>query len=112
MIPFACRLWRLMALVIFFHYELVVSSLKVARAVVMPGLHIRPGILRIPLDATSDLQITVLGNLISLTPGSLTLDVSADRRALFVHAMFIGDPDDERRALKTGMERKVVEALP
>jgi len=53
----------------------------------------------------------VLANLISLTPGSLSLDVSPDGKTLYVHAMFADDPDETRRRIKTGFERLVREAM-
>lgn len=95
----------------FFLWELLVSSIKVAWSVAMPLSYSKPGIISVPLDVQSDMEITVLGNLISLTPGSLSLDVSDDRKHLLVHAMFIEDADDFRRDTKQGMERRVREAL-
>lgn len=101
----------LVRLALFFLWELLISSIRVAWSVIMPLRHAKPGIISVPLDVVTDTEITVLGNLISLTPGSLSLDVSADRRHLIVHAMFIEDPDDFRRELKRGMEHRVREAL-
>lgn len=101
----------LLKLAVFFLWELLVSSLKVAWSVVTPLRLISPGIISIPLDLSSDTELTVLGNLISLTPGSLSLDVSTDRNHLLVHAMFIENPDDFRREIKQGMEHRVREAL-
>jgi multicomponent Na+:H+ antiporter subunit E len=98
-------------LALFFLWELLVSSIRVAWSVIVPLRHSKPGIVSVPLDVVTDTEITVLGNLISLTPGSLSLDISPDRRHLIVHAMFIEDPDDFRRELKRGMEHRVREAL-
>ncbi len=98
-------------LALFFLWELLVSSVKVAWSVVIPLKHSKPGIISVPLDVQTDTEITVLGNLISLTPGSLSLDVSDDRKHLIVHAMFIENPDDFRREIKRGMEHRVREAL-
>lgn len=94
-----------------FVYELVAPSFQVAWDVVTPRHLAKPGIIAVPLDARTDLEITVLANLICLTPGTLSLDVSADRRVLWVHCMFIDDPDESRQALKDVMERRVIEAL-
>ena len=63
-----------------------------------------------PLDLKSDAGITVLANLITLTPGTLSLDVSPDRKTLFVHALHVEDPDAFRREVKEGFERRVKEA--
>ena len=64
-----------------------------------------------PLDVTSDLEILLVTNLISLTPGTLSLDVTPDRKTLIVHAMFADDPDALIAELKDGMERMVREVF-
>jgi multicomponent Na+:H+ antiporter subunit E len=68
----------------------------------------RPGVIAIPLDAQTDIEITVLANLISLTPGTLSLDVSADRQTLYIHTMYLDDPEAARRGIKRGFERRVL----
>ena len=95
----------------YFHYELSVSSLQVAWDVITPGHRSRPGIVAVPLDLEEPIQITVLANLISLTPGTLSLDVSPDGKTLYVHEMFLDDADETRRGIKTGFERLVREAM-
>lgn len=105
------RVIRMANLLIYFAWELSISSLQVAWDVLMPISRARPAIVAIPLDITDPLQITVLANLISLTPGSLTLDASPDERTLYVHVMFVDDPEDVRRRIKTGFERRVWEAM-
>ena len=95
----------------YFLYELTVSSLQVAWDVITPRQRSRPAIVAVPLDIEDPLQITVLANLISLTPGTLSLDVSPDGRTLYVHDMFVDDPDETRRNIKAGFERLVWEAM-
>ena len=65
----------------------------------------------VPLDARTDAEITLFANVVSLTPGSLSLEVSPDRRTLYVHAMFLDDPDTFCRELKQGFERRVLELM-
>ncbi len=97
---------------LFFLRELIASSLRVAYDVLTPKHHMRPGVVAIPLDSRSDEEITVVANLISLTPGTLSLDVSADRRSLYIHAMYIdGDQIDEFRRKTRQFERRVLEVL-
>lgn len=105
------RVWRLSTLAVLFIYELVVSSLRVVWDVMTPNHLSSPGIIAMPLDAKTDTEILVVANLISLTPGTLSLDISEDRKTLYVHGMFVDDPDALREELKQGMERKVLEAL-
>lgn len=102
-------LWRGLAFAAYYVWELVLSSVRVAYDVLTPRLRAEPGIVAVPLDARTDTEITVLANLISLTPGTLSLDVSADRRTLYVHAMYLDDgPDALRADLKERMERRVL----
>ena len=105
------RVWRVLRLAVLFIYELFVSSLRVVWDIVTPTHLSRPGIIAMPLDATGDGEILLVANLISLTPGTLSLDISPDRKTLYVHAMFVEDPDDIRRELKSGMEHWVREAV-
>jgi len=97
----------------FFLWELILANLRVAYDVATPQYHSRPGVIAIPLDAKTDVEITMLANLITLTPGTLSLDVSADRRVLYIHAMYIDNDDIDavRRKIKNGFERRVLELL-
>ena len=95
----------------FFVRELIVSNLRVTYDVITPGYHMRPAVVAVPLDARTDLEITLLANLITMTPGSFSLDVSDDRTVLYVHAMYVDDPEAFRREIKDGFERRVLELL-
>ncbi|TWU45023.1 Na(+)/H(+) antiporter subunit E [Novipirellula aureliae] len=95
----------------YFLWQLVLSNLRVAYDVVTPHLYMRPGIVTIPLDAKTDEEITLLANFITLTPGTLSLDVSEDKRYLYVHAMFVDDVDEFRDSIKNGFERRLLELM-
>ena len=95
----------------FFLRELIHSNLRVAWDVISPKSRRKPGIVAIPLDARSDIEITFLANLITLTPGTLSLDISDDRSVLYVHGMFVEDPQLMRNEIKSGFERRVMELL-
>lgn len=93
----------------YFLVELVRSNLRVLWDVVTPGHISRPGIVGIPLSAESDLELLLVANLISLTPGTLSIDLAEDHRTLFVHVMFLDDPEGFRKEIKNGLERLVLE---
>ena len=93
----------------YFLIELVLSNLRVLWDVVTPGHISRPGIVGIPLNAKTDLEILLVANLISLTPGTLSIDLSDDRRILYVHVIFLDDPDRFRQNIKAGLERRILE---
>lgn len=93
----------------YFLWQLVLANLRVAYDIVSPQHHMRPAVVAVPLDLQGDAQITLLANLITLTPGTLSLDVSADRRTLFVHAMHVTDAESFRREIKEGFEHYIKE---
>lgn len=102
---------RLIGFTCYYLWELVKSNAIIAYDVLTPTHHMKPGVVAIPLEAKTDLEITVLANLITMTPGTLSLDVSGDRKTLFVHAMYIDNPDDLRREIKENFERRVLDLL-
>jgi multicomponent Na+:H+ antiporter subunit E len=79
--------------------------------VITPKHISRPGIIGVPLDAETDLEIFIVANLLSLTPGTLSVDLSGDRRTLFVHVMFLTDVEAARADIKNGLERRVLEVM-
>jgi multicomponent Na+:H+ antiporter subunit E len=93
----------------FFLMELIVANLRVAVLVLGPRRWLKPALLAVPLDVKSDAEIAMLANLITLTPGTLSVDVSPDRSTLYVHCLDVGDPDAMRRGIKHGLERRVAE---
>lgn len=98
-------------LLLYFSWELVKANLRIARAVLGNPRNLKPAIIAVPLDAVDDGQIATLANLITLTPGTLSLDVSTDKRTLYVHCADCPDPDAMRRAIKDGFERRVREVF-
>lgn len=105
------RAYRAARLAFYFLYELVVSSVQVAWEVVTPRPRSQPAYVKMPLDVKSDIEIMLLANLISLTPGTLSLDVTPDRSTLIVHAMFGQDPEALVASMKEGLERQVKEVF-
>lgn len=105
------RVPRVLHLGGYFLYDLVMSNFRVMWEIITPRHSSRPGIIGIELTAETDLEIMLVANMISLTPGTLSLDISDDRRVLYVHFMFLDDPEEARRSIKDGLEHRVLEAL-
>ena len=105
------RIQRTVGFAVFYVRELVLANLRVAADVLTPNPRFRPGVLAIPLEANTDTEITLLANLLTLTPGSVSLDVSSDRRFLYLHAMYIDDVEEYRASVKADIERRVLEVL-
>ena len=94
-----------------FLWSLLMANLRVAYSVLSPNRNMNPAIVAIPLDIKSEAEITLLANMITLTPGTLSLDVSADQQMLYVHGMHIDDVETFRREIKEGFERVVQEVF-
>lgn len=109
--PYVGRVHRAVVLAAFFLWELVRANLRLALDVATPRFQMKPGILAIPLDATQDSEILLLAMLINLTPGSVALDVSDDRKVMYVHVMYIDTPAAARAEIKDGFERRVRQLL-
>jgi multicomponent Na+:H+ antiporter subunit E len=92
-------------------FEIVLSAVRVAWLVVRPGAPLRPGIIAYPLTLTTEAQITLLANMITLTPGTLSLDVSADRKTLYIHSIDLESREKLIGSIAAGFETKVVQVL-
>jgi len=108
---YAATIRRSVEFILFFLWELLKANLRVMYDVLTPTHHMRPAVVAVPLDAESDVEITLLANLVTLTPGTLSLDVSDDRATLYVHTMYVDDVEEFRRQIKEGFERKLLKVL-
>lgn len=94
-----------------FLFELVVSALRVSALVLRPDMKaaLRPAIVAVPLSVRSDAEITLLASLITLTPGTLSVDVAEDRSVLYVHVLSLGNEAELIGGIKSGFERRIGE---
>ncbi|MFO8155291.1 MAG: Na+/H+ antiporter subunit E [Pseudomonadota bacterium] len=104
------RIRSIFSFVLFFIYDLVKSNIIVAWDVVTPTHLMRPGVIAYPLELESSGGITLFANLISVTPGTLALDVSTDRKVLYIHVMYLDDEDAVRREIRA-LEQRVIAIL-
>ncbi|MCF7983533.1 MAG: Na+/H+ antiporter subunit E [Thiohalocapsa sp.] len=101
-------LMRFFAIVLF---DIVVANIAVARLLIGPMAEIRPGFIRMPLRLQGDVAISLLANIISLTPGTLSAFLSADRTALIIHGLQTDDPDAIIAEIRQRYEQPLLEAL-
>ncbi|AIQ63596.1 monovalent cation/H+ antiporter subunit E [Paenibacillus stellifer] len=103
------RVWAVVKLLGIFSRELVKSGVAVIRNIVRPKLDISPGIFAYETKLTTDWEITILSCLICLTPGTLTLEVSGDKRMLYIHAMDIQDAGYLCEDIRNTFEQAIAE---
>lgn len=90
-----------------FFFELVKANLKVAGEVLSPKMKITPGMIEIPLILKTDFQITLLSHLITLTPGTLSVELSEDQKTLMVHSLYSKNKKQEIQDIKTKFEARI-----
>ncbi len=95
----------------YFLWALVAANLRVAGDVLRANRHLRPSVLAVPLEAHTHAEVTLLSNLIALTPGTLVLDVSTDRHMLYVHTLYGNEPERVRHDIKHGLERRLLNLM-
>jgi multisubunit Na+/H+ antiporter MnhE subunit len=94
--------WSRMLLV--FVREVIVANIQVAWIVIRPRLRIQPAAIRLPIELRDDVSITALANMITLTPGTWTIDVAPDRSALYVHCLSAPDVEAVKKQIKDQFE--------
>ncbi len=105
------RVPKIISFGLYFLYEMVKANIQVAFDMITPRFFMKPGIVKYPMNARTDFEITMLSNIISLTPGTLILDISADKRVLYIHVMYLNDKDKFIRRMKRRIENKLLEIL-
>lgn len=104
------RIPRFLLYVGFFIKGVVVGNLDVAYRTLHPRLPIHPGILAVDVSGRSPLEVTMIANTITLTPGTLTLDVDMKKGILFVHTINARELEEVREDLKE-VERYVARVM-
>lgn len=110
---FFVRAGRVLALIMLFFYELLLSAVRVAILVLTPDVQsqLKPAIIAFPLTVKTDVEITLLANLITLTPGTLSVDVSEDRKFIYVHAISVPDKQELIDSIANGFEAKIIKVF-
>jgi multicomponent Na+:H+ antiporter subunit E len=105
------RVLAVISFTIFLLWSIFKSSLQVAALILAPRPALDQGIVAIPLDAQSDLEISTLATAITLTPGTLSVDVARNpqgERVLYVHSLTLGDPVRMRQEIKEEFEQRIL----
>ena len=105
------KTWSMFRLIIFFAAELFLSSIRVLWDIITPPMNSNPSIIELPLDAKTDLEIMLVANFISLTPGTLSIDINKSKTRLRIHAMFVDDKKALIHSIKNGIEKRLLQAL-
>jgi len=105
------NVWEAIKLFIIFVKEMIVANIQIAYIIISPPMNIKPGLIEYPLDIKNEGAIVLLANMISLTPGTLSVDIATDRKHLYVHAMVMETPDQLKQQIKHTFERRIMKML-
>lgn len=94
------KTWYVIEFLFFYLKRLITSNIEVAHEVLTPTFYMRPAIVEVPLEVKTDHEILILVNLITMTPGTLSLDISDNKDKLYIHAMYIDDFDEFLNEIK------------
>ncbi|MGP7816297.1 Na+/H+ antiporter subunit E [Niallia sp. 01092] len=103
------RVFAILNLLGIFLKELIVANFAVLKAILQPASKLTPGIFAMETVLTKDWEITTLSNLITLTPGTLVVDISEDNKILYIHAMDIRDKEETIKSIQNSFEKAILE---
>lgn len=96
------------AYVVLVIWDIILANIQVARIILfMPADRIRSAWIAVPVDLTSPEAITLLAGTITMTPGTVTADMSEDGRMLLIHSLHAPDPDAIRDEIKARYETRL-----
>lgn len=103
------RVYKIVVLLLIFIRELILSNLDIVKLVYQRQSDFEPGIFAMPLEVKSNWEITLLANLITLTPGTLSIALTDDNSHIFIHAMHIDDKEQSIHEIKNTFEKAIME---
>lgn len=104
-------LGNIVGFVFYYLGEFLMASLRVTADALRRHPRMRPGIVAIPLDCKTDGEINLLANAVTLTPGGISLEVSSDKKTLYMYDMYFDPKKDKVTEVKEGLERRVLEVM-
>ncbi|HUI33802.1 MAG: Na+/H+ antiporter subunit E [Dysgonamonadaceae bacterium] len=86
--------YYIVAFLLFYLYKLVEANLIIAHDILTPNLRINPGFIKVPLTLNSNFGMLLFSNLVSMTPGSLSIDITDDKKTMLVHVLYQTTEDE------------------
>jgi multicomponent Na+:H+ antiporter subunit E len=100
---------KLVYFFLFLVWKLILSNISTVKESLYSKSRLEPGIVKVPLTLKDEFHIVTLANLVSLTPGTMVMDISDDMKVMYVHVMHLEDKDKFIRELKEDFENKLIE---
>lgn len=107
--PRILKPWLAIRYVLMVMWDIVVANLEVALLIIGPVKRLKPGFIAVPIEMTSELGITILASTVSLTPGTVSAEVSKDRAWLYIHALHLDNEAELIKSIKQRYEKPIKE---
>lgn len=107
LIKYPVLAFRIVSFGIFYFKELFLSSAVLARDILSPGKQFKHGIVAVDINIPNDLGVLMFSNLLSMTPGTLTIELTPNRKRLYIHTMYLENADAFRNKIKHDFERRI-----
>ena len=101
------KIYYVVDFLVYYLVKLVSSNIMVAAAILTPGIRTNPGFMEFPLRLNTDLGLLLFSNLVSMTPGTLSIDISPEKDFLIVHMLF-SDNEKSVRTDLSGIQEKIM----
>lgn len=101
------RIYRIIVLILTFLNELIKANFDVLKIILKPKISNQPGFFVYETDLNTDWQIVLLSNLITLTPGTVVIGISDDRKKIYIHAIDFSTKEEEVESIKSSLEKVV-----
>lgn len=92
--------YYIVTFILFYLYKLVEANLYIAYDILTPRLRIKPGFIKVPLTLKSNFGLLLYSNLLSMTPGSLSIDITDDKKTMLVHVLYETTEDNMLKEFK------------
>jgi len=107
--PKILKPWKAILYVLMVMKDIVVANVEVALWIIGPVKKLKPGFVAIPISIQSDLGITILASTVSLTPGTVSAEVSEDKQWLYIHALHLDNENELIETIKQRYEQPIKE---
>ncbi|GAA0330576.1 Na+/H+ antiporter subunit E [Oceanobacillus sp. FSL W7-1293] len=103
------KVWAIMKLIYLFMIELIKANIDVVKVVLNPKQDHQPGIVAVRTCLESDFEISMLAALITLTPGTISMDFSDDSKTIYVHSIDVPDKEIMIKDIQDSFEKAIME---
>ncbi len=92
--------------IVYYMVKLIQANLFIAYDILTPKMHTKPAFMEVPVNLNTDSGLLLFSNLLSMTPGTLSIDVSEDKKILYVHVLYYSSEELMQKDFN-GMQQKI-----